>query len=167
MNPMREIKLDKVTINVGAGESGPLLEKSQKIISTITGRTVVITRTHKRSTFGVAKKRPIGAKTNLRGEHARQMLERLLQAVEGTLKKSCFDRNGNFSFGIKEYIHIPGMKYDPEVGILGMDVAVTLTRPGYRVKDRRIRPAPIGKNHRIKPEEAAEWVSKEFKVRIE
>ena len=167
MNPMRMISLEKMTINMGAGEAGPRLDKSQKILAKIAGSKVVVTRTHKRSTFGGGKNRPIGAMTPLRGEAARQLLERMLQAIEGKLSKSCFDRNGNFSFGIKEYIHIPGMKYDPEVGILGMDVAVTLTRPGYRVKDRRIRPAPIGKNHRIKPEEAAEWVSKEFKVRIE
>lgn len=167
MNPMRKISLEKITINMGAGEAGPRLEKSQKILAKIAGKKVVVTKTHKRSTFGGGKNRPIGVMTTLRGEPARQLLERMLQAIEGRLKKSCFDRNGNFSFGIKEYIHIPGMKYDPEVGILGMDVAVTLTRPGYRVKERRIRPASIGSRHRITAEEAREWVGKEFKIKIE
>ncbi len=167
MNVMREIRLDKVTLNMGAGEAGPKLEKSQKILSKIVGRDVVITKTHKRSTFGVAKKRPIGVKITLRGEQAKQLLEKFFQAVDGKLKRDCFDKNGNFSFGIKEYIHIPGMKYDPDVGILGLDVAVTLMRPGYRVKNRRIRPGKIGKNHRIKPEESIEWVKKEFGIKIE
>jgi large subunit ribosomal protein L5 len=164
---MRNISLEKMTINMGAGEAGPRLEKSQKILAKIAGSKVVVTRTHKRSTFGGGKNRPIGAMTTLRGEVARQLLERMFQAIEGKLNKSCFDRNGNFSFGIKEYIHIPGIKYDPDVGILGMDVAITLTRPGYRVKERRIRPSRIGKKHRITPEEAAEWVRKEFNIRIE
>lgn len=167
MNPMREIRLEKITLNTGAGEPGPILEKSQKMLEKITGKKVVITRTHKRTTFGVAKKRPIGAMTTLRGEHAKEMLERLLQAVERNLKKSYFDKNGNFSFGIKEYIHIPGIKYEPDIGILGFDIAVTLIRPGYRVKERMIRPSKIGKNHRIKPEESMEWAKKEFGVTIE
>jgi large subunit ribosomal protein L5 len=167
MNAMREIRLDKLTLNMGAGESGPKLEKSQKIMKKITGNAVMITKTSKRSTFGVAKGRPIGAMTTLRGQAARQLLEKLLQAVEGKLKKKSFDRNGNFSFGIKEYINIPGIKYDPEVGILGMDVCVTLRRPGYRVKDRMIRPAPVGSSHRIKPEEAQEWMKKEFGIKVD
>jgi large subunit ribosomal protein L5 len=167
MNQMREIMLDKVTLNMGAGEPGPKLEKSQKILEKISGKKVVVTRTRKRTTFGGAKKRPIGAMTTVRGEQAKKMLGNMLQAVEQKLSKSCFDTNGNFSFGIKEYIHMPGMKYDPEVGILGLDVAVTLKRRGYRVKDRRIRPGRIGKNHRIKPEESMEWMKKEFGIRIE
>ena len=164
---MREIRLEKITLNMGAGEPGPALEKSQKILETISGKKVIITRTHKRTTFGVAKKRPIGAMTTLRGETARELLEKLLQAVEETLPKTCFDKNGNFSIGIKEYIHIPGMKYDPDVGILGLDVAVTLMRPGYRVKKRRIKSGKIGKNHRITPEESMEWIKKEFGTKIE
>jgi large subunit ribosomal protein L5 len=167
MNPMREINLEKVTINLGAGEAGPKLEKSQKILETISGNKIIITTTHKRTTFGGAKRRPIGVMTTLRNEQARELLIRLLQAVDNKLKKSSFDKNGNFSFGIVEYIHIPGIKYDPDVGILGMDVAVTLTRPGYRIKDRRLRPGKIGHNHRIKPEESVEWVKKEFGVKIE
>ena len=167
MNLMREIRLEKVTLNLGAGEAGPKLEKSQKILEKISGKKVVVTTTHKRTTFGGAKKRPIGTMITLRSVGAKDMLEKLFQAVEGKITKSCFDMNGNFSFGIKEYIHIPGVKYDPDVGILGMDVAVTLMRPGYRVKDRRIRPAKIGNRHRIKPEESREWVKKEFGVKIE
>jgi large subunit ribosomal protein L5 len=167
MNAMRQIRLDKLTINIGAGDAGPKLEKGQKIIKKITGGTVMITKSLKRSTFGVAKGRPIGAMTTLRGPAARQLLEKLLLAVEGRLKKKSFDSNGNFSFGIKEYINIPGIKYDPDVGILGMDVCVTLRRPGYRVKDRMIRPASVGKSHRIKPEEAQEWAKKEFGIKVD
>lgn len=165
MNPMKEIRIEKVTLNMGAGEAGPKLEKCKKIMEVISGKKVVITKTKKRSTF-MAKNRPIGVKVTLRGDEAKRMLKKLLAAVENKIKDSQFDENGNFSFGIKEYIHIPDMKYDPEVGILGLDVCVTLERPGYRVKKRRIRPGKIGKHHRISKEEAIEWVKKNLGVQI-
>ncbi|MEM7816114.1 MAG: 50S ribosomal protein L5 [Candidatus Aenigmatarchaeota archaeon] len=163
---MREIRLAKVTINMGAGESGPKLEKCRKIIEIVTGKKSVTTITKKRSTFGVAKHRPIGVKVTVRGEEAKSLLKKLLHAVDNKLKESCFDENGNFSFGIQEYIHIPGVRYDPDVGILGMDVAVTLERPGFRIKKRRIRHSVIGKSHRIKKEEAIDWARKNLNVEI-
>jgi len=166
MNPMKQIRLEKVTINVGAGESGPKLERAKKMVEKITNRKVVITHTHKRTTFGMARGRPIGVKVTLRGEEAMEILKKLLGAVDNRLKASQFDANGNFSFGVKEYIDIPGIKYDPEIGILGFDVCVTLERPGYRVKRRKIRPGKIGKSHRIKPEEAMEWVKQELGVEV-
>jgi len=156
-NPMREVRLEKVTINLGAGESGPKLEKAKTILEKITGRKVVITRTRKRTTFGMPKKRPIGVKVTIRGQEALQIVKKLLQAVDNKLRPAQFDRQGNFSFGIAEYINIPGIKYDPDVGILGMDVCVTLERPGFRIKRRAIRKKKIGKKHRITPKEAMEF----------
>jgi len=165
-NPMKKVRIEKITLNMGAGESGPKLEKSKTILEKITGVKVVITKTHKRTTFGVAKKRPIGVKATLRGEKTKGLLKILLQAVENRLKPSQFDSSGNFSFGIHEYIHIPGVKYDPDVGILGMDVCVTLERPGFRVKRKMIKPGMIGKTHRITPAEAIEWIKKEFGIEV-
>ncbi len=165
-NPMRRISMDKLTINIGAGEAGPNLDKGKALLEKTSGSTVVITKTRKRSTFGPAKGRPIGAKVTLRGEKAMELLGKLLQAADNRLKPGQFDRNGNFSFGVKEYIHIPDMKYDPDIGIMGFDVAVTLTRPGFRVSRKRIRPGRIGKSHRITPEEAQKWVIKNFKVEV-
>lgn len=165
-NPMREIMLEKVTLNVGAGEAGPKLDKSKKLLEDLSGSKVVVTQTRKRSTFGPAKGKPIGAMVTLRGEKAREILARLLQAVDSKLKPGQFDTSGNFSFGIKEYIHIPGFKYDPDIGIIGLDVAVTLKRPGFRVKRKRIKTGKIGKVHRITPEEAMEWIKKEFEVNV-
>jgi len=166
MNRMSEIRLEKVTINMGAGESGQKLENCKKILEVITGKKVVVTRTHKRTLFGVAKKRPIGVKITIRGEEGMVFLKRLLEAVENKLSVSQFS-DGNFSFGINEYIHVPGVKYDPDIGILGMDVCVTLERPGFRVKRRRIRPQKIGKKHKITKNESIEWVKKKFGVNIE
>lgn len=167
MNPMKEIRLAKVTVNMGVGSDTGRLEKCKKILHTLTGKKIVVTSTHKRSTFGVPKNKPIGAKTTLRGDDAKGFLKKVLQGVENRLKESQFDSNGNFSFGIHEYINIPGIKYDPDVGIVGMDVAVTLERPGFRVKKRKLRPGKIGKPHLITRENAMDWARKNLGVTIE
>ncbi len=165
-NLMREIRLEKVTLNMGIGEAGPKLEKGKKILETITGKKIVITKTRKRSTFGVPKGKDIGVKVTLRGKEAREFLERAFKSLDNRIRPSCFDTSGSFSFGIHEYINIPGVKYDPEVGITGMDVAVTLERPGFRIKRRMLRPKKIGKGHRISREEAMEWAKREFGIEI-
>lgn len=167
MNPMKEVRLGKVTVNMGAGDSGPKLEKSKKIMEAITRKKVVITSTKKRSTFGVAKGRQIGVKVTMRGTDAIEFLKKAIQASEGRLKESQFDANGNFSFGVHEYINIPGVKYDPDVGILGMDVAVTLEKPGYRVRKKKLRPGKVGKAHLVKKEEAIEWAKKNLGAVVE
>lgn len=166
MNPMKDIRLEKIVVNIGAGEAGPKLEKSKKLLETLTNKKVVTTQTHKRTTFGTPKKRPIGVKVTLRGDDAVKFLKKAFHAVESRLKPSQFDTSGNFSFGIAEYIHMQGVKYDPDIGILGMDVCVTLKRPGFRIRKRSIRPKKIGKSHLIKPKEAIEWVQKQFGVTV-
>jgi large subunit ribosomal protein L5 len=166
MNPMKQIMLEKVTVNMGAGESGPKLEKSKKIMESITKKKIVVTSTKKRSTFGVPKGKPIGVKTTMRGQEALDFLKKMLQAVDNKLKASQFDSSGNFSFGIHEYINIPGIKYDPDVGILGMDICVTLYRPGYRVRKRKLRPGKVGEAQLIKKEEAMEWARKNLGIEV-
>lgn len=165
-NPMRAIRLEKVTLNISVGDDREKVEKAKSMLEQLTGKTVVITATRKRSTFGVAKGRPIGAKTTLRGAAAAEVLKRCLQAKENVLRPSVFDAQGNFSFGIEEYIDIPGIKYDPDIGIIGLDVTVTLERPGYRIARRRLRKRPVGKKHRITPEEARAWAEKELGVTV-
>ncbi len=164
-NPMQEIRIEKVTLNIGCGEGGEKLEKAVKLLQKITGKKPLVTKTHRRTTFGMARNRPIGAKVTLRKKDAVEFLKRAFDAVENKLSASCFDELGNFSFGIKEYIDLPGIKFDPEIGIFGMDVCVTLERPGYRVKRKKLK-KKIGKNHLIKRGEAMEWVKKTFGVEI-
>src|SRR4030042_439561 len=166
MNPMKEVRHAKVTGTMGAGAETAKLEKAKKIMQAVTGKRVVVTSTQKRSTFGVPKGKPIGAKTTLRGAEAMGFLKKVLHALENRLKASQFDSNGNFSFGIHEYINIPGIKYDPDVGILGMDVAVTLEKPGFRERKRKLRPGRIGISHLIKKEEAIEWARKNLGIEI-
>jgi large subunit ribosomal protein L5 len=104
--------------------------------------------------------------TTLRGEKATTFMKRGLDAVGNTLKRSSFDGNGNFAFGIKEHIEIPGTKYVPELGIVGMDVIGTLERPGFRIRRRRIRSSPIGKSHRVSKDDAITFMTGKFAVKI-
>ena len=166
-NPMRAIKLAKVTVHINVGKSGDVLEKARKVIEQITGQKSC-TKQAKRTVkdFGIREGEPIACLTTLRGESAASFLKRGLEAAGNALKASSFDDNGNFAFGIKEHIEIPGTKYVPELGIFGMDVIGTLERPGYRIKRRRIRPARIGKKHRISKEEAIRFISGKFGVQI-
>jgi large subunit ribosomal protein L5 len=166
-NPMRTIKLAKVTVHINVGKSGEMLEKARKVLGEITGQkpcTKQAKMTIKE--WGTREGEPIACLTTLRGDKATAFLKRALEAVSSTLKKSCFDDNGNFAFGIREHIEIPGTKYAPELGIFGMDVMVTLERPGYRIKRRRIRPKPIGKFHRISRDDAVKFMTEKFGVQI-
>jgi len=165
MNPMQNIKIEKITLNIGCGDSGEKLDKAKKLLETLTNKKVVITTTHKRTTFGTAKGRPIGCKITLRGKDAEEFLKKALDAVDFKLAKGVFDKQGSFSFGVKEHISLAGVRYDPDIGIFGMDVCVSLERPGFRIKRKKIS-RKIGKKHLIKPEEAMDWAVKNYKVEI-
>ena len=166
-NPMRTIKLAKVTVHIAVGKSGDELEKAKKVLEDLTGQKPC-TRQAKRTVkdFGIREGEPIACLTTLRGERADTFLKRGLEAVSNSLKRSCFDENGNFAFGVKEHIEIPGTKYQPELGIFGMDVIGTLERPGFRVKRRRIRPSKIGKSHRVTREDAIKFLTEKFSTQV-
>jgi len=168
-NPMRRIIIEKVTINIGVGQAGEPLERAQKLLQKMfPNKKLVVTRAKKRvPSWGIRPGLPIGVKLTLRKKEAEEALKWLLQAVNNTLSKSQFDEFGNFGFGIKEYVWIPGMKYDPEIGMYGMDVVVTVSRPGYRVAKRRLKRGKIPKRHRTTKEEVIEWLKEKFGVTIE
>lgn len=165
-NPNREIRISKVTVNIGCGESGEKLERAKKLLEALTGRKAVITITHGRTTFGMAKGRPIGVKVTLRGPTAIDFLKKALASRDDKLPTRCFDGQGNFAFGVREHIDLPGVRYDPDIGIFGMDVCVTLERNGYSVGRRRIA-RPVGRVHRINPADAAQWAASNFGVKVE
>lgn len=164
-NTMRKIRIEKVTLNIGVGESGEKLERARKLLESLTGRKIMETKTKKRSTFGVAKGRPIGAMVTLRGNEAVEFLRKILESKDKKLSERCFDRNGNFSIGIHEHIDIPGIKYDPKIGIFGMDICVTLERPGFRIKKRKIS-KKVGASHRIRKEESLAFVKENFGIEV-
>ncbi len=167
MNPMREIRIEKVTVNIGVGEAGDKLEHAYALLQRITGKKPVKTFSKKRiPNWNIRPGLPIGVKVTLRGKEAEEMLKRLLAAVENKVSLSNFDDQGNLNFGITEYIHIPGVKYDPNIGVYGMDVSVTLERPGYHVKKRKYLKRKIGKKHVITKEEAAKFFEEKFGVEV-
>jgi large subunit ribosomal protein L5 len=164
MNAMREIKIEKVTLNIGCGDDPAKIEKATKLLEALTERKPLVTKSRTRSTFGVAKGKPIGAMVTLRGKKAEEFLKQALQALENKIKNSQFDSEGNFSFGIASYIDIPGVKYQHTIGMLGLNVIVTLERAGYRIKRRKIQQRKIPSKQIIKKEEVISWLKEKFGV---
>lgn len=167
-NPMRKVRIAKLTLNIGAGTDHAHMDKGVKLIKQITGIDPVKTRTTKRiPSWGLRPGLPIGCKVTMRGKKARDVLDRLLAALDKILPDGSFDDNGNISFGIKEYIDIPGAKYDQEIGIIGLQASVTLERPGYRVKRRVLQNKRVGKKHKITKADAIAFAKEELKVNVE
>jgi large subunit ribosomal protein L5 len=158
MNP-RELKVEKLTMNIGVGESGEKLDKAKKLLERITGRTAVLTCARKREqSFKIQRGETIGTKVTIRGKPAEDLLKRAFDAIDRKLSVRSFDKVGNFSFGVKEYIDFPGVKYDPTIGLVGFDICVTLGRSGKRVAMRRRKQTKLGKGQYPNREEAIEFV---------
>jgi len=167
MNQMQQLRIEKVTLNIGAGKDQAKLDKGIVLIKAITGIDPIKTVTSKRIPgWGLRPGLPIGCKLTLRKDKAVEILKRLLEAKDKLLKESQFDEQGNISFGIHEYIDIPGVAYDPKIGIMGLQVCVSLERPGFRIKRRRREPKKIPKKHQIKKDEAIKFMEKNFGVNI-
>jgi large subunit ribosomal protein L5 len=164
---MRNIRIEKVTLNVGAGKDQAKLEKGIKLLKRITGINPVTTTTSKRiPEWGIRPGLPIGCKLTLRKEAAKQLLSRLLVAKDNRLNEQQFDANGNIAFGIQEYIDIQDVEYDHDIGIMGLEVCVTLERPGYRIKRRRISRRKIHHKHKISKEEAINFMKQTFSITV-
>lgn len=166
-NVMRKIKLDKVTLNCGAGVEPRKLEKSEKLLKII-GKGKVKRTTSKRRipTFGLRIGQEIGCKITLRKKKAEELLKRLLESVGNKLSIKQISE-GYFAFGIKEYIEIPGMNYERDIGIIGLEVCVSLTRAGKRVGEKKIKKGRISQGHRITKEETVKFMEENFKIKIE
>jgi len=165
---MRNPKVEKVVVHMGVGESGQHLVDAEGILGTITGQTVV--RSYAKRTlpaFTIKKGEPIGCKVTLRGEAAEGFLETSLGIVEKKLNESQFDIFGNVSFGVEEHTDYPGMRYDPNIGIFGMDIAVVVNRPGYRVSKRRIAKRKIPTSHKITKEDTISFFKDKYAVEVE
>ncbi len=167
MNPMRKPRIEKVTVNIGVGDAGERLVKAQKVMEMVTGRTSVQTtsRTINRD-FGIRKGMPLGCKVTLRGDDAAEFVAKALEIRENRVPVYSFDPEGNLSFGINDYTDFDGMKYDPEIGIFGMDVNVVLKRPGYRVTQRRLLKRKIPRGHRVTKEEARTFMKENFGLEV-
>jgi len=167
-NIMRDVFVEKVVVNIGVGEGGPELEKAIKIIKLLTNKHAVKTMCKvKLPTWGIRPGIPIGCKTTLRGQDALDFLELTLKAKRNILKKKSFSKEGNFSYGIHEYLDVPTIKYDPDLGIKGFDVCVNLKRKGYRVKQRKHDVCKVGKKQKVSKDDAIKFAQDKLKVVVE
>jgi len=165
-NVMKNISLDKVVLNMGLG-TGDVIEVAKRALEQISGKKPSARNAKEtQRDWGVRKGEPIGVAVTIRGEDAKVLLKRLLEAKGNQVKGRSFDDFGNYSFGINEHIDIPGVKYEPSIGILGLGISVTLTRPGYGVRTRSKHKASVGKTHVITSQEAKDYLVKEFGVTV-
>ncbi|GAB7012606.1 50S ribosomal protein L5 [Halolamina salina] len=165
-HPMREPSIEKVVVHMGVGQGGRDLANAEEIVEEITGQQSV--RTSAKNTvqaFDIREGDPIGAKVTLRNEDAREFLETALPLAE--ISASQFDEAGNVSFGVDEHTAFPSQEYDPNTGIYGLDVTVTLVRPGYRVAKRDQVTRSIPEKHRMTAEDAIAFLETEFDVEID
>jgi large subunit ribosomal protein L5 len=165
--PMKAIRVEKVVLNIGVGKAGEPHEKARKVLQELTGQKPAA-RAARESIrdFGVHEGEPIGVIVTLRKAKAIEVLKRILAARDNKVNTRSFDNNGNFSFGVKEHIEVPGIRYNPDIGIFGFDVSVVLGRPGRRVSSRKRARSKVGLSHRITKEEAVAFAQKHLGIEV-
>lgn len=167
MSDMKQPKIGKVVVNIGVGEAGERLNKALKVLDMITHQKPVVTTAKVTNRdLGVRFGMPIGCKVTMRGEKAQAFLRKALSIRDNRVAIYSFDKEGNLSFGLPDYTDFEGMRYDPEIGIFGMDVNVVFMRPGYRVAKRRIMTRKIPHEHRMTREEAISFMKEQYKVEV-
>ncbi len=163
-NVMRNIKIEKVVLS--AAGTAEKLEKGTRLLKTISGMQPKKLASKKRiPSFGVRPGLETGAKVTLRKEKIEPILKRLLQAVNNEIKKSQIVDN-HFSFGVHEYIEIPGIEYQRDIGILGLNVTVDFVRAGKRVERKKIKRGKIPARQRVTCEEIAEYMIKNYGIKL-
>jgi large subunit ribosomal protein L5 len=166
-NPMKRPFLEKMVLNIGVGAGGEELERAVAILETITGKKPVKTISKKNvKEFNLRKGRPIGCKVTVRGKEAEKLLKRLIIVNNNKMLRKSFDNYGNFGFGITEHISIPGVEYDAQTGLWGLDIMGRIVRPGMRVRYRRKQRSKIPKHHYVSRDEAQYYLEKNFNIQI-
>ena len=136
-NVMQAPRLEKVTVNVGAGEAvqnAKALDAASGDIATITGQHPVITRAKKSiANFKLREGMPIGLMVTLRGSRMWEFLDRALNAALPRIRDfqgvspNSFDGRGNYSMGIREQVIFPEIEYDKIDKIRGFQITVCTT----------------------------------------
>lgn len=167
-NKMLEPRITKVTINIGVGEGGQRLQLAEQVLELLTDLKPI--RTISKSTnrdLGTRIGGPIGCKVTIRNkDKIASFLKDAFWIRQNTLPAYNFDQSGNLSFGISDYTDFPDQKYNPDIGIFGMDVNIVLERPGHRVSRRRRRSRKVATSHRVVRDECKQWIVEQFGIVI-
>lgn len=167
VNPMTLPRIAKVTVNIGVGDGGEKLEKAEKVLAKLTGHKSVRTNAKALNReLGISIGKPIGCKVTLRGEDAESFVQRALYSRKNKIYEYSFDNQGNLQFGVTDYTNFEGERYDPDVGVFGMDVCITLEKPGYRIKRRRLLARSVPASHHVTREEAKAFLVPKFKIEV-
>jgi large subunit ribosomal protein L5 len=164
-NKIREIEIEKVVLAIGAlGES---LEKAAKLLNIVSGMKATKTKARKRiPAFGIRPGLEIGCKVTMRGKKAEEILKKLLTVKNNELKAKQIN-DEDFSFGIEEYIEIPGIEYQRDIGMIGLNVTVVFKRKGKRVEIKKIKQGRIPKRQRVTKQEVIDYLQTKLNVKVE
>lgn len=163
-NPMRHVAIEKVVLSAGA--TADALVKARKLLEFLTKRKAQLIATRKRiPDFDVSPGLEVGTRVTLRGNAALEMLRRLLGAVENTLSRKQVADN-HLSFGIHEYIEIPEVEYQRDIGIRGFNATIVFARKGLRVKRKKLKAGHVPHRQYVTHDEIINYMEAHFKTKF-